>query len=217
MSISADEQLSRYYDGELPPEEAAALEAQLADDEGLRAKLDGLTHLSTLIRESTRDVAADLDSEGLFDAIAARFDESAPGDAPLFPEEVSAEAPTTSHERPALRVVHGGKSGIRPARDSRLDRRTNTMMAFGGLAAAAAVAFAVISGPVEGVHPAPETAPILAVAPPPGSEVEAVDFGANTGAIFSVEGQAGEQYAVIWISDAKVEDPIDAELQEEQL
>ncbi len=43
----------------------------------------------------------------------------------------------------------------------------------------------------------------VAEAPPPGTEVEQVDFGYSTGAVFSVEGSEGERYAVVWISDEK--------------
>ena len=36
---------------------------------------------------------------------------------------------------------------------------------------------------------------------PPGSEVEVVDFGSNTGTVFAVKGEAGEPLAVVWLSD----------------
>jgi hypothetical protein len=48
------------------------------------------------------------------------------------------------------------------------------------------------------------------IAPPPTAaeevartEVLEVDFGDNSGAIFSVEGEDGERYAVVWLADVQ--------------
>ena len=93
------------------------------------------------------------------------------------------------------------------------------MMVVGGLAAAAAAAIAYL-GPSE---PGPDTE-VVAIGERPESgggdgqelapllgpsadeelrrtEVLAVDFGANTGTVFSVEGTEGSRYAVVWLTD----------------
>jgi hypothetical protein len=65
-----------------------------------------------------------------------------------------------------------------------------------GLAAAAAIFLAVMAWPAE---QSSESMPVAR-----GSEVVEVDFGANTGTIFEVEGGAGESLAVVWIDDEQV-------------
>lgn len=55
MPIPA-EMLMAYADGELPPDEAALVEAALADDEGLRAELQTLVRTATLSRAAFDDV-----------------------------------------------------------------------------------------------------------------------------------------------------------------
>lgn len=210
---TAEERLSRHHDGELSKKERKSVAKALGKDDDLCAKLEGLSHLSMLISAAHEDVAADLDSDALFDAITLRLATDEVDADPMFPEgamiEEAEEAPAVSQQRPALRVVQGGKkrSPKPPARvrDKELDRRTAAMMLFGGLAAAAAVMLAVMGAPPTTSHSTPDPG-ALAQAPPPGSEIEEVDFGTNTGAIFSVEGHEGEQYAVIWISDEKVAD-----------
>jgi hypothetical protein len=101
-----------------------------------------------------------------------------------------------------LRVVEGGKKDAAPPAAPASRAPVWLGLAAIGLAAAAALYLFVLrpsdTAPTEG----PETP--LAAAPPPGSEIEAVDFGHSTGAIFQVEDQ-GAAYAVVWISDEKPE------------
>ena len=107
-------------------------------------------------------------------------------------------------QRPRLRVVEGGGA---LAEKKRVDRVWVGII--GGTLAAAAAILLILAIPRD---PGPEqpSDPITEnVAPEPGSEIEDVDFGYSTGAIFQVEGQEGTQYAVIWISDEKVEYTID--------
>lgn len=216
-----DDQLQQYFDGELPPDEADALERQLeaGDDDAaeLRAKLEGLSHLHTLVEAHADALASELDSEALFSAIRAKIDAGVEDDAPMFPGEMlPGEAlPAAAEERPALRVLDGGAGAEKkqapaeaPAEDTS-DRGNVIWISFGVVAAAAAVLFFVLRGggspgvdPT--VEPAPE-APLAQADPPPGSEIEEVDFGYSTGAIFTVEGSEGEQYAVVWISDEKID------------
>ncbi|MFK7987083.1 MAG: hypothetical protein AB8I08_13750 [Sandaracinaceae bacterium] len=213
---TAEERLSRHHDGELSKKERKSIAKALDKHDDLRAKLEGLSHLSMLISASHEHVAAEVDSDALFDAITARLATDEVDTDPMFPEGAAREAdleeaaPAVSQQRPALRVVKGGKKATPkpPARvrNKELDRRTAAMMLFGGLAAAAAVVLAVMGSPPGTPHATTIDQGAIAQAPPPGSEIEEVDFGANTGAIFSVEGQEGEQYAVIWISDEKVAD-----------
>ena len=75
MSVqSIDERLSAYLDGELPPEQVAALEHELAHDASLRSQLDALrTVLETL--RSDGPVRAPL---GFHAAVMERVDAEVP-------------------------------------------------------------------------------------------------------------------------------------------
>ena len=221
MTPLSENRLQQYFDGELPEAEADAVREAVADDAELRAKLDGLEHLAGILRRGAELRAEDVDSSALFARIEAAIEDEAgaeDGD-PMFvlrvPESPEASAPTT-----ALRVVSGGSvlhdarvvplrraagKRERPAKRAEPNQNLGVWMIGGALAAAAAVLLAVLANPNEVTEPTPDPA-MIAVAPPPGSEVEEVDFGYSTGAIFSVEGQEGERYAVIWISDEKIED-----------
>ncbi|MCZ7678686.1 MAG: hypothetical protein M5U28_07905 [Sandaracinaceae bacterium] len=107
--------------------------------------------------------------------------------------------------RPALAVVQGGKrsEGKRSEPVAQPPKRSNVVWI--GITATLAVAAAVLLVVLRPWSGTGETDVPLAAAPPPGSEVVEVDFGYSTGAIFSVEGQEGEHYAVVWISDEKPE------------
>lgn len=210
MSSRDDQLLSQYFDGELPAEEAAALRAQLAEDANLRAKLEGLEHLSTLLRTGAEAAADGLDDEDLFARITARAAEAEVDDDPMFPSEVPEDeplAPMVEAPRPGLRVVPGGKATDREIPAQVVPPRRTGLWVIAGtaLAAAAALLFFVFRGPFTGDSTGTGGDDIAFATPPPGSEVEEVDFGYSTGAIFSVEGREGEHYAVVWISDEKIE------------
>ena len=68
-----DTLLHRYHDGELSPEEAASLEAALAEDSESKAKLDALQELGSLLRSHASAVQAP-DADELFAAIESEID-----------------------------------------------------------------------------------------------------------------------------------------------
>ncbi|MCB9594945.1 MAG: hypothetical protein H6719_19640 [Sandaracinaceae bacterium] len=193
-----DETLQLYFDGELPPEEADALRVRIESEPELQAKLDGLAHLRTMLQAvlAPERLAAP-DADAMFAAIEgslAAGDEAEP--------EAEEEPEVLSPVAPGLRVVAGGKkdAGAEPA-----PSRGPLWLGVGAvvLAAAAAFWFFVIR---PGQTETPDTNPDpIAAAPPPGSEIEQIDFGHSTGAIFQVEDE-GAQYAVVWISDEKPDD-----------
>ena len=85
------------------------------------------------------------------------------------------------------------------------------------MAIAAAVAIAFLAQPstdpdiAESVHPDEGRERIaeaeiddpthVQLHPPGGSSVERVEFGANTGTVFEVEGEQGQPLAVVWIAE----------------
>ena len=221
MSLADREStLQRYFDGELPAAETIALRAELEADEELRAKLDGLEHLRTLLRAAFAPESMSVDADALFADVESGIgedrsegsegeesegeeSEGEPSEGELAPSAVPPVPPVAvpdAEQRSRLRVVEGGRD---PAEKKRLDR--TWLGIIGGTLAAAAAIIVIFVLPRD---PDPETPrdPIADnVAPEPGSEIEDVDFGYSTGAIFQVEGNEGAQYAVIWISDEKVE------------
>jgi anti-sigma factor RsiW len=166
-----DDKLQMLFDGELAPEEEAAVRRDLeASAEGMVQLREWERIRDAMQRMSTEWTGA-LDSDALFARIEA--DIAAPA-----PQEPAVVAP------PVLRVVPGGR-----------ERRVWGAIAT-GLAAAAAILLAVMARPGE---PTPSDVEMAR-----GTEVLEVDFGANTGTIFNVEGGAGESLAVIWIDDEEV-------------
>lgn len=195
-----DDILQQYFDGELSAEDAAGVRRELAEDEELSQRLAGLERLGELMRVGAEEASEDLDSDALFSRIEAALEEDVVDDDPMFPTQ----------KPPGLRVVRGGQKATPPAPP----RRVWTGIVGGALAAAAAVALLLLipsepghqvaTGPDDGEEP-------VEIEPPPGSEIVEVDFGYNTGAIFAVEDpDEGARYAVVWISDEKVEDGLDA-------
>ncbi|MGF1469102.1 MAG: anti-sigma factor family protein [Sandaracinaceae bacterium] len=178
-SKQRDERLMQHYDGELSPSEAAAFDRELAEDAELRARREGLRGLTSLVREGASAMAADLDSDALFAAVQASL------------EAPDAEAPDAG---PPLRVGDGGAEDA-PSRP----RRTPLYVVGAGLALAAAALLALLLR--DPAPPPQSTPPEVAAA---GSEVLDADFGSSTGTIFSVEGQDGARYAVVWISDEEL-------------
>lgn len=184
-----DDVLQKLFDEEL---EVSDLEGTALDGmnfEALRAKIDAseleqtrlsrLERLGDLVRWSADEAQKDLDSNTLFSKIQADLT-----------------------ERPKLRVVQGQK-------------RNQRVVGFAavGLAIAAAIMLAIMWTANSGndgeiaEHPMDDprevyvehTSPTLV--PPSGTEVEQVDFGANTGTVFEVEGEEGQSLAVVWIAE----------------
>jgi hypothetical protein len=189
--VSSEDRLQQYFDGELEGDEAEALRRALPEDAELRAKLEGLAHLRVLLVAAAEERGDEVDSDALWERVAARLGEEEQEAGEDEEDEPLEEA---SPARPRLEALPGGRAPS-PATTK---RPSNVVWI--GVSAALAIAAAVLLYVVRSDDGA--GAP-MAGAPPPGSEVVEVDFGYSTGAVFSVEGQEGERYAVVWISDEK--------------
>lgn len=220
-----DRLLHRYHDGDLSPEERAAVEAQLASSEALRSKLDGLREVAVVVRAAAEDGAdpgaidadalwAKIDAQITADRLEATQAETTKAETTKAEVVAAPEAAKAESARPALRVVPGGVSteAAKPAEDPQSRRRRQIGIFVGALAIAAAVLLAFF-GPgddetegdvVADGTPTP-TAPDRERpewdGEPDHTEVLAVDFGTNVGTIFSVEGEEGQRYAVVWLDD----------------
>jgi anti-sigma factor RsiW len=165
-----DDKLQMFFDGELAPDEEAAMRRDLESSAEGMAQLRDWEQIRDAMKTVSSKWVGEIDSDALFARIERDIS------APTMREPVES-AP------PVLRVVPGGR-----------ERRVWGAVAT-GFAAAAAIFLAVIAWPAEqeqGVEMAR------------GTEVLKVDFGANAGTIFNVEGGAGESLAVIWIDDEEV-------------
>lgn len=207
MTALNEDLLSQHFDGELADEDAEVLRRELERDGELHAKLEGLEHLSSLIGEAATTRGDEVDSDALFASITAELDDDVVDDEPMYPVAVPDEP-----RRPKLAVVAGGQKASevetrRGTGRSEPRRRAGLWIGVGATVAAAAALLLWVMQPGDGAQPTTlddgSGSTIAEVAPPHGSEIEEVDFGYNTGAIFSVEGSEGEQYAVVWISDEK--------------
>jgi len=200
---SIDRRLHRMHDGDLDENERAAIEREIAASPELAKKLDGLREVGVVVRAARTDDAP-IDGEALWQAVEAKITEPA---------------------RPVLRAIEGGaKPAPAPAEDPSARRRRYFGIGVGVLAVAAAALLVIYDArrggdTVAEVMP-PSTPPIEepAPAPPPldYTEVLAVDFGTNVGTIFSVEGESGQRYAVVWLDDVLKhdEDPTGAPIEE---
>lgn len=170
-----DEKLQMFFDGELGPEEEAAVRRELAESAEGAAQLREWEQIREAMRGVSSEWSGALDSDALFARIEAEIQ------APALPEPIEPEVEAAP---PTLRVVPGGR-----------ERRIWGAVAT-GFAAAAAIFLAVMAWPAEQTTPGLPTAR--------GTEVLEVDFGENAGTIFNVEGGAGESLAVVWIDDEDV-------------
>jgi len=176
-SKTEQERLQMFFDGELSPEEEAAVREGLRSSPEQAAQLAEWERVRGAVRGASGRWAEELDSDALFARIEAEL--QAPRQSTPPWEEPIVE------EKPPLRVVPGGR-----------ERRVWGGMAT-GLAAAAAILLAVLAWPAE--QAPPEIAR--------GSEVVAVDFGDYAGTVFEIEGGAGQSLSVVWISDEEVAIP----------
>jgi anti-sigma factor RsiW len=225
----SDTRLHRYFDGDLSPAEEAEVRRAVEADPVLRAKLDGLREVRDLLRESVSEAV--LSAEGVevpSDAMWAKVEAGlAAGSAVEVKAAPAAETREEKEDRPALRAIAGGAATATPARPAggapgpaaakaapRRRRPTGFAIASIVLAAAATLLFLWPGDP--GPQPSDRVAhrddddvdPV--VEPPPTAEelvfrteVLEVDFGDNTGAIFAVEDENGDRYAVVWLADEK--------------
>jgi anti-sigma factor RsiW len=128
-----DEKLQMFFDGELAPEEEAAVRRDLEGSPQGAAQLREWERLREAMKSVSADWAGELDSDALFARIDAEIN------APAAPIERPAQ------EQPALRVVPGGR-----------ERRVWGGVAT-GFAAAAAIFLAVMAWPESHIDPAPTT------------------------------------------------------------
>lgn len=190
------DELQQLFDGELDPGSPEFLETGLLESELAQAHLAQFGALADLLRDEMGEEAPhvqELDSAALFADI-----------------ERGIEAEKASEANPRLRLIEGGR------------QRRAIVTTVVALAAAAALFFMLRpSGPfggdavgdplARGDHPVMDDPrevlveqsdhDVVIIEAPPGSEVEDVDFGANTGTVFSVEGAEGESLAVVWIDE----------------
>ena len=226
-----DTRLHRYFDGDLSADEAERVRRALDADPALRAKLDGLREVRAVVRGSVADAgsidADDLWARIEAGLSAEGGAEERPAAALTTPPETVSAAPARAEAtrtevgaRPQLRAIPGGASpapqgggGRAPSAEPRGRRIVGIVV--GGLALAAAILLIVLR-PGE---PGPADAPIAEAPGAPeesdpggldldtvgeevaSTEVLEVDFGDNSGAIFSVEGDDGGRYAVVWLAD----------------
>jgi anti-sigma factor RsiW len=174
-NAKTDEKLQMFFDGELAPEEEAEVRQQLERSPQDLAQLGEWEQIRGAMQDLRGEWAGALDSDALFARIAAELGPSETSEEPVDAAEPAAPVP---------RTVPGGR-----------ERRIWGAVAT-GFAAAAAVLLAVMAWPAE---PTPTGAPMAR-----GTEVEQVDFGANAGTIFNVEGGSGQSIAVVWIVDEEV-------------
>ncbi|MFW6087413.1 MAG: anti-sigma factor family protein [Myxococcota bacterium] len=179
-----DDQIQRYFDGELSPAEAEALRQAIEASEEHQAKLEQLERLRSLVRMAAEEMTADLPADDLYARVKGELE--------------------AKGRRDNLRSIEGGASR----------RRAVTGAAVGLALAAAVVLALLRPGTTDDAPVArpetetPETAVASRQGEPEaptrgeqGSRVEEVDFGGNTGTVFEVEGSAGHDIAVVWIDD----------------
>ena len=128
-----DEKLQKFFDGELAPEEEAAVRRSIESSPDGTAQLREWEQLRDAMKTVSADWAGELDSDALFARIEAEIS------APVVPIEQPKQEP------PALRVVPGGR-----------ERRVWGGVAT-GFAAAAAIFLAVMAWPESHLDPAPVT------------------------------------------------------------
>ncbi|MEM9192371.1 MAG: hypothetical protein AAGF12_24565 [Myxococcota bacterium] len=213
-----DDKLQRYFDGDLSPAEAEDVKAAIAGSEDEQRRLEALDVLNQHLSLAADAMAADLDSDALFGRIEAGLadaEEDPTGIEDLLTsvdDRAADETPEkAAAERPKFEVISGGAPAERST-PARPEGWKIWIPVAGGLAAAAVVLFAILSGPEPSDEMATNTSPnptavtveesgMTIVEAPQGSEVVEVDFGDNAGTVFEVEGEAGEPIAVVWISD----------------
>ena len=178
-----DGKLQQLFDGELTEGEERVVRRDVSKEPLEKERLARLERRGDLVRFSADDASANIDADALFAKI---------------------EAGVAADKSPRLELIKGQK-------------KQRTMgIAVTAFAVAAAVAIAFFVGPglvgtgggEQARHPMDdprevlvEHDPAVLVHPPSGSEVEHVDFGANTGTVFEVQGEEGQPLAVVWIAE----------------
>lgn len=178
-----DDKLQRFYDGELTEGEALVVGREVEASELEQARVAQMERLGEVLRAGAEAEADEIDSEALFLRI---------------------ERGVQSEPAPRLKLIEGQKR-----------KQRNTAVVGVAMAIAAAVAIAFLAQPstdpdvAESVHPDEgeqmraqiDDPTHVQLDPPGGSSVEMVEFGANTGTVFEVEGDEGQPLAVVWIAE----------------
>jgi anti-sigma factor RsiW len=149
-----DQRLQMLFDGELAPEEEAAIRRSLESSPAAMAQLHQWEQLREAMKSVSTGWAGRIDSDALFARIETDIG------IPVIPIDQS------KRERPPLRLVPGTR-----------ERRVWGAVAT-GFAAAAAIFLAVLAWPKSDRNPS-----VAGTTMPRGSEVLEVDFGSNTGTI----------------------------------
>ena len=178
-----DDKLQRFYDGELTEGEALVVGRDVNASEIEQTRLAQMARLGDVLRAGAAIEAEGIDADALFLRI---------------------ERGVEKEPVPRLRLIEGQKKR----------QKTGAVIA-AAVAIAAAVTVAFLFRPpadpelAGSVHPdegnqrlaSIEEATHVQIHPPGGSSVERVDFGANTGTVFEVEGEQGQPLAVVWIAE----------------
>jgi hypothetical protein len=184
-----DDKLQRFHDGELTEGEAIVVGRDVEASETEKARVAQMIRLGEVLRAGAEVEAAAIDPEALFLRI---------------------ERGIEAEPVPRLQLIEGRKK----------KQRTGAVVGV-AMAIAAAVALALlIRQPTGGelaehpmddprrmmadgqdLQPQIEEGPHVQIHPPAGSSVEHVEFGANTGTVFEVEGEQGQPLAVVWIAE----------------
>lgn len=181
MTRPSDELLMRYYDGELPPGEAAEVERALAEHPEALAIVDGLAQLGDVVRALGDGRAGSADA--IADDVMARLDATPPLAA------VPRAATASRWTLPAVGVTLAAAA----AAALWLSREPLPEPL---------VAQAPTAQPAPLAPPAPPPEPVFAPEEDtlPAVAIEAVDFGTHNGAIFMVS--AGQDATpVVWLTD----------------
>ena len=178
-----DDKLQRFYDGELTEGEAIVVGRDVEASELEQARIAQMERLGEVLRAGAEAEADEIDPEALFLRI---------------------ERGIEAQPSPRLQLIEGRKR-----------KQRNTAVAAVAMAIAAAVAIAFLAQPSTAPETAESTHPDegeemvaeiddptqVLLDPPGGSSVELVEFGANTGTVFEVEGAQGQPLAVVWIAE----------------
>jgi hypothetical protein len=221
----------RYVDGDLTAAERAELVRRAGGDPSIAQRIEGVLEVGALTQAAAMHAgqggAADgIDADALFAKIESAIEMEASSDGVPVARAVERARPdlrvleggaAKGAGRDAAR-----KSGSTPAMPPDVRRRRLIGLVIGGLAVAAAAVIAfTMSNPTEetvavedpGVSPSVGPGNDGTEAPGPTelapdelaeanrTEVLEVDFGTNVGSIFSVEGDDGERYVVIWLDE----------------
>lgn len=183
-----DDTLQTYLDGELEAGESARVATAIANDPVLALRLETLRLLGTGVRASEAElglhVTETTNSDALFAAIEQRLYGPSVTHAPAVPAE----------RRPVLRSILGGRA-------ARIGIGTTGILA---LAAAVTLMVRPPNISLPSVPPVHVGTQIQAMSPR-GTQIIDVEFGKHTGTHFTLEGEAGEPIAVVWIQEESTE------------